>query len=160
MRDIELFRAALGLQAPWQVVGSAFDVGERRLELRIDFERGARFPCPECDAPGCPVHDTEQKTWRHLDFFQHQAFLQARVPRVRCPEHGVRLMAVPWARPSSGFTLLFEALIMVLAAEMPVRAIAGLVGEHDTRLWRVIHHHVERASRRPGPLGGRTRRGR
>jgi transposase len=145
MRDIELFQAALGLQAPWQVVGSAFDAGERRLELRIDFERGARFACPECDAPGCPVHDTEQKTWRHLDFFQHQAFLQARVPRVRCPEHGVRLVAVPWARPSSGFTLLFEALIMVLAAEMPVRAIADLVGEHDTRLWRVIHHHVERA---------------
>ena len=77
MRDIELFQAALGLQAPWKVVESSFDADE----LRIDFERGARFPCPECDLAGCPVHDTEQKTWRHLDFFQHQAFLSACSPR-------------------------------------------------------------------------------
>jgi transposase len=50
------------------------------------------------------VHDTVDKTWRHLDFFQHKAFLHARVPRVRCGEHGVRLVAVPWARPGSGFS--------------------------------------------------------
>jgi len=145
MRDVELFTAALGLQAPWRVVESSFDARGRRLELRIDFETGARFSCPECGAGGCPVHDTEQRTWRHLDFFQHQAFLTARVPRVRCGEHGVRQVAVPWARPGSGFTLLFEALILALAAEMPVKAIAELVGEHDTRLWRVVHHHVEKS---------------
>jgi len=64
---------------------------------------------------------------------------------VRCAEHGVRLVAVPWARPESGFTLLFEALVMALAREMPVKALAGLVGEHDTRLWRVVHFYVEQA---------------
>jgi transposase len=145
MRDIELFQAALGLSEPWKVVDCSFDADARRLELRIDFERGARFRCPECDAPDCAVHDTERKAWRHLDFFQHQAFLTARVPRVRCDEHGVRQVVVPWARPGSGFTVLFEALIMLLASEMPVKAIADLVGEHDTRLWRVVHHHVEKA---------------
>lgn len=55
---------------------------------------------------------------------------------------------MPWARQDIGFTLLFEALIMVLAAAMPVAPVARLVGEHDTRLWRVIHHYVERARRR------------
>ncbi len=53
MRDVELFQAALGLSEPWRVVGSSFDASQRRLELRIDFERGARFACPECDAAGC-----------------------------------------------------------------------------------------------------------
>jgi transposase len=115
------------------------------LELRIEFERGARFSCPECDRPGCPVHDSTEKTWRHLDFFQHQAFLTAKVPRVVCPEHGVRRVAVPWARPGSRFTLLFEALVMALVAEMPVNAVAGLIAEHDKRVWWILHHYVDRA---------------
>ncbi len=86
-----------------------------------------------------------EKSWRHLDFFQHEAYLTARVPRVRCPEHGVRQVTLSWARPGSGFTLLFEALLMAMVSEMPVRAVAELVGEHDTRVWRVLHHYVDRA---------------
>jgi transposase len=72
------------------------------------FERGARFGCPakDCAHGGWPVHDTVDKTWRHLDFFQHKALLHARLPRVHCPEHGVRQVSVPWARPGPGFTLL------------------------------------------------------
>jgi transposase len=91
------------------------------------------------------VHDTVKKTWRHLNFFQHQAFLHARVPRIDCPKCGVRLVTVPWARPGSGFTLLFEAFVMTLVKGMPVAAAARLIGEHDTRLWRVIQHYVEEA---------------
>ncbi|MCA1701066.1 MAG: ISL3 family transposase [Actinobacteria bacterium] len=146
MRDIDLFQQALGLQAPWRVTDCTFE--QRRLELRIDFAKGARFACPECAKDGCAVHDTETKTWRHLDFFQHEAYLTARVPRVCCAEHGVHLVAVPWARAQSGFTLLFEALVMALAKQMPVAAIAALVGEHDTRLWRIVHHYVDDARQR------------
>src|SRR6185312_11139457 len=61
---------------------------------------------------------------------------------------GVKKVTVPWARQDSGFTLLFEALLMSLVSSMPVNAVARLVGEHDTRLWRVIHHYVERARAR------------
>src|SRR6266508_4077894 len=84
-------------------------------------------------------------TARRLDLFQHQAYLHARVPRVTCQAHGTRQVTLAWARPGSGFTLLFEALLMALLAEMPVKAVAELVGEHDTRLWRLLHHHVEAA---------------
>jgi transposase len=85
------------------------------------------------------------KEWRHLNFFQHEAYLRASVPRVRCGEHGVRQVEVPWARPGSGFTTLFEALVMVLMREMPVKAASRIVGEQDTRLWRVLLHHVDDA---------------
>lgn len=145
MNNLELFKAALGLQDPWMVVSMDFDPAGHRLDLHLDFARGARFPCPEGDQEACAVHDTQTKTWRHLDFFQHQAYLHARVPRVSCPAHGVRQVAVAWARPESGFTLLYEALLMALLSDMPVRAVADLTGEHDTRLWRVLHHYVERA---------------
>ena len=145
MAEIDLFQAALGLPEPWRVVGAEFSADRKRLDLYLDFPKGARFACPEGDAAGCAVHDTSDKTWRHLDFFQHRAYLHARVPRVTCPIHGVRQVALAWARPESGFTLLFEALLMAMLAEMPVKAVAELVGEHDTRLWRLLHHYVEQA---------------
>jgi len=145
MPDVDLFQRALGLGEPWRVVGVEFDVALRRLDLRIDFPRGSRFACPECGVAGCAVKDTEAKTWRHLNFFEHQAYLTARVPRVVCEEHGVRLVKVPWARERSGFTLLFEALVMVLVKEMPVAPVAALIGESDMRVWRIVHHYVDQA---------------
>jgi transposase len=145
MPDMDLFQRALGLVEPWQVVGVEFDPGQRRLDLRIDFPKGSRFSCPECDRAGCQVKDTELKTWRHLNFFEHQAFLTARVPRVVCEEHGARLVKVPWARERSGFTLLFEALVMALVREMPVAPVAELIGETDMRVWRIVHHYVDAA---------------
>jgi transposase len=153
MDNRTLFTAALGLQDPWEVTRIEFDPKGRRLDLHLDFARGSRFPCPEGDEARCGVHDTEDKTWRHLDFFQHQAYLHARIPRVACPAHGVHQVSVPWARPGSGFTLLFEALLVALVSEMPVRAAAEIVGEHDTRLWRVLHHYVDEARVRSSHAG-------
>lgn len=139
-----LFSMALGLQAPWEVKSLQFSAEDKRLDILVDFERGSSFPCPECGRPA-KAHDTEEKTWRHLDFFQHAAYLTARVPRCKCDEHGVKQVQVPWARAGSGFTLLFEALMMALVREMPVKAVARIVGEQDTRIWRVMHHYVEPA---------------
>jgi transposase len=111
----------------------------------INFPKGSTFACPECGQSGIKAYDTEKKTWRHLNFFQHEAYLTTRVPRIRCVKCGLRLVDVPWARSGSGFTLLFEAVIMTLAKSMPVNTIASFVGEHDTRLWRILHHYVDEA---------------
>ena len=148
MRDTNLLQMALGLTPPWTVTGADFDPDARRLDIHIDFPPGSRFACPGCGAADCPAHDTTPMAWRHLNFFQHQAYLNARVPRVRCKSCGVRKVAVPWAREDSGFTLLFEALIMAMIPAMPVKAAERMVGEYDTRLWRVIHHYVDEARAR------------
>ena len=142
MRDTELFQLALGLTSPWYVVSCEFDLDKRRLDVEIDFPRGSVFACPSCGREGCGAYDTERHEWRHLNFFQHEAYLTARVPRVNCGDCGVKTVEVPWARSGSGFTLLFEALIMMMAKAMPVKSIADIVKEHDTRLWRVLNHYV------------------
>ncbi|HKM81868.1 MAG TPA: helix-turn-helix domain-containing protein, partial [Candidatus Acidoferrum sp.] len=145
MRDTDLFQLALGLQSPWTVTRSEFAVEDGRLDLYVDFPRGSRFACAECGREGCAVHDTKDETWRHLDFFQHRTLLHARVPRVSCPDCGVRKVATPWARAGSGFTLLFEAYVLALAKTMPIANAAKRLGEHDTRLWRIVEHYVWRA---------------
>jgi transposase len=145
VRDVDLFQLALGLETPWRVERSEFDAEGKRLDLYIDFHPGGTFACPECGGRGCKAHDTSDKTWRHLNFFQHETYLHVRTPRVRCERCGVKLVEVPWARHGSGFTLLFEAFLLALCKAMPVAAVARLVNEHDTRIWRVLHHYVDKA---------------
>ena len=145
MRDTDLLQMALGLLPPWMVAGSTFDAAAKRLDIHLDFPRGSRFACPDCGSADCPAYDTEEMMWRHLNFFQHEAYLHARVPRVRCRGCGVKRVSVAWAREGSGFTLLFEAIAMTMMTAMPVAAVGRLVGEHDTRLWRVLHHDVDEA---------------
>ena len=114
-------------------VGGGAAVGGHRQRVRsrgaparhpYRFRRRQPAACPSCGAADCPAYDTEQMSWRHLDFFQHQAFLHARVPRVHCISCGVKKITVTWAREGSGFTLLFEALIMSLVPAMPLNAVA------------------------------------
>jgi len=145
MKNTELFQMALGLTPPWQVSSVDFDLAAKRLDIRLNFPKGSTFSCAKCGRAELKAYDTAEKTWRHLNFFEHEAYLTARVPRTKCDECGTHLVDVPWARPDSGFTLLFEAMIMVLAKDMPVKTIANFVNEHDTRLWRVIHHYVDKA---------------
>ena len=120
MKDTELIQTALMLTPPWQVAECQFDINQERLNIHLDFLKGSQFSCPACDQADCAVHDTKEKSWRHLNFFQHETYMTARVPRIKCSNCGVRLINVPWARAGSEFTLLFEAYIMILAPSMHV----------------------------------------
>ena len=145
MRDVDIFQMALGLTPPWQVESCEFSPEKKRLDIRLSFPKGSVFVCPECGQTGLKAYDTVEKSWRHLNFFQHEAWLSAKVPRVKCETCGVKLVSVPWARPGSGFTLLFEALVLSMAGAMPVKSLAESIGEQDTRIWRVLHHYVDEA---------------
>ena len=145
MTPNELFYAALQLQGTgWKVVTCRFEGDPASLEIELEHDWRGSVACPECGA-GCGVYDRVEKRWRHLNFFQYRCELKALVPRVDCPEHGVRLSPVPWASSGSGFTLLFEAFVALLAAQMPMLAVARIVGEEDTRLWRLMTRLIEAA---------------
>jgi len=149
----DLFAMALGLQKPWFVEQAELDRENHRLTLTLDFEVGARLPCATC-GEACPTHDTVESRWRHLNFFQFVTELVARVPRTKCSRDGVHVAAVPWARHGSGFTLLFEALVMLMGQEgMTTNAMSRVLDEHDTRLWRVLHHYVDEGRARADHSG-------
>lgn len=144
MEPKQLFGMALGLSEPWYIDSLTFSPERKRLDIHIDFRRGATFPL--AGYPGLhKVYDTVEKTWRHLNFFQHECFLHCRTPRVELPTGEVRLSDPPWAGKSSGFTLLFEALLMQLLSSMPVLEVSRIVGESDDKLWRMLERYVELA---------------
>jgi transposase len=142
----EILLLGLGVQSPWQLVDQHLDTDKHphELHLTVRCERGTKHPCPVCGAQ-CAAHDFQEKTWRHLNFFQHHCHIHASVPRVKCPEHGVKLVEVPWARKGSAFTLLFEQAALALVREMPVSAAARIVEITDKRLWRIVEHYVAKA---------------
>lgn len=146
MQAEELFALGLGLTPPWKVMSQGPDTGHTpsRLPPEIGADRGALYPCPGCGS-ACKAHDFREFTWRHLNFFQHHCCLTARLPRLSCPGHGIRRVKAPWAREDSRFTLLFEQVVMSLVREMPVNAVAPHVEVTDTRLWRIVRHHVSKA---------------
>jgi transposase len=146
MNSAHLFKLALGIESPWEVTDTKLEdlKSGKELHINIDFKRGSRFP----DETGelCEVHDTVQKTWRHLNFFEHACYLHCRVPRITTKDGKVKLVEVPWSRSGSGFTLLFEAYVMVLIeSEMPINKIGQLIDENAHRLWTIFNYWIKRA---------------
>lgn len=143
-----LFTAALGLADPWKVDKVELNTAKRRIDFEV-VNTGARMACPACGAQGQAVHERVRRSWRHLDFFQFEAWLHASIPRVGCTACGkTSQVPVPWAREGSGFTMLFEALAISLCQELPVRQAAQMLRVADKQLWRRIEHYVQQARAR------------
>jgi transposase len=149
MDQSSLFTAALGLQSPWEVADVVFNPELGRIDFEVAFRSGAQFICPSCGAEHQSVHDTRERSWRHLNFFQFEAYIHAKVPRVGCSACGkTSQVEVPWARPQSGFTQLMEALLVTLCKAMTVHQVAQLLKVSDMRIWRTLDHYVAQARAR------------
>lgn len=146
MRSEDIFAMGLGLSSPWEVRSVRFeDTSDgKELHIYIGFKRGSRFANDKGEQAA--AYDTEDKKWRHLNFFEHKCYIHCRVPRIRMSDGKVRMAEVPWARPGSGFTLLFEAYAMkLIESEMPVSSVARHTRVTAPRIWRVFHHWVSKA---------------
>ncbi len=147
MNNGTLFSLALGLQSPWEVKEIKFVHAEskrKELHLQIGFAVGARF----ADEAGnlCGVYDTVELTWQHLNFFEHTCYLHCAVLRIKTSAGKVINVAVPWARANSGFTLLFEALVLaMIEREMPVNRVAELMQVNPQCIWTIFNHWVGKA---------------
>ncbi len=142
--ESKLFEAALGIHSPWHVSSVDLDTSAQTLTIRIDFSPGSRFSIEGVEGTH-PVHDTVEKRYRHLNFFQHECFLVVRTPRVKLPDGSVRLVEPDWAGCLKGFTLLFEALVLALAREMTFSAVARLTGESWHRVAAICRRYVDLA---------------
>jgi len=162
---------ALNVTDPWFVSDIKFDAETKRLDVYIDFEKGSLFSYEyietrtetkkeTIDAKEIEVetiteigretfdnlkaYDTKNKTWRHLNFFEHECYLNARVPRVKLPNGKTKLIQTPWEGLSNGFTLLFEALLLQLCQAMPVNKVANITKTSDDKLWDMLDKYIDK----------------
>ena len=140
----KIFETALGISSPWFIAGMNFEPSQRKLNIRVDFEVGSRFAVPGHSGEH-PVHDTVTKTYRHLNFFQHECELEVRVPRVKLPDGKVTQVTPPWAGKLSGFTLLFEAFVLLLARETTFTGASRITGLSVHRVMALCERYVNEA---------------
>lgn len=115
----EIFSKTLGIDSPWLVTEINFDVSSKRLDIKIDFIKGSTFSFEQDGVIGhYKAYDTIEKEWRHLNFFEHECYLKARVPRIKTPDNKIHLVLPDWSGLQNGFTLLFEAFIVQLCKGM------------------------------------------
>lgn len=152
MRDRDLYAKLLGIETPWLVRDVEARLDAREVEVLIAFAEGAETTCPECGAV-CSRYDARTRTWRHLDTMQYRTLLTADVPRVKCSEHGVKQVKVPWAMPGSRFTAMLEALVIDWLKESSTSAVARLLGmswdEVDGVMSRAVARGLERRKSQP-----------
>ena len=102
-QSTELFQKAIGLATPWYIREVKFTAEEKRLDIYVDFIKGTKFSYIETSESGeasggeFPAYDTTQKTWRHLNFFQHECYLHCRVPRIKLTNGKTRIINPPFA---------------------------------------------------------------
>jgi len=144
MQDRELYRRILGIESPWQVERVELKLEQGEVHVYLEHAPEAKWLCPECSTPS-PLYDHQaERRWRHLDTCQYQTILHASPPRAACQEHGVKVVALPWAEPGSRFTALFEALAIAWLKAASQKAVA-----HQLHLsWDEIHGIMERAVER------------
>jgi transposase len=115
----------------------------------VDFIKGSEFSFfdeeQQQEIIGLKAYDTTNKKWRHLNFFEHECYIHARVPRVKLPNGKVKLISTPWEGLSNGFTLLFEALVMQLCQAMPINRVAQITNTSDDKLWSMLEKYIDTA---------------
>jgi transposase len=147
MKEEMLFAAALSLPHPWKVdkvdLSDNEEAGTKELHIWIGYQERSKFLY---EGQSCSVYDHQDRSWRHLNFFQHVCYLHCRVPRIKTPEGHVRLVEVPWAGEGSSFTLLFEAYAMLMVKSGMSLAAVGRYLDMDGRvIGRIINRHVSEA---------------
>ena len=148
MTPEKLFHELLGLGLKWEVTDSRFEARQSAVILEIR-ETDRLWEAERCPKDGglvfCYDH-TEQLVWRHLNVFQHRCEIRCRLPRGQCRQCGhIYRVRPPWEGLSLHFSKEFEAYALLLMREMPMAKVAEVMGESDTRLWRMLFKHVEGA---------------
>jgi transposase len=147
---VELFQLAIGISSPWYVKEVTFSHEKKQLDIYVEFKRGTKFRYQEKGKEGedsisgeFGAHDTVEKTWRHLNFFEHECYLHCKVPRLDLGNGKTRVFDPPFAGLSQGFTLLFEALLLQLCRGMTISEVSRLTKESGHKLWEMLDRYIQ-----------------
>lgn len=159
MRNAKLWERLLGVEHT-VVEDVVFDEDDEVIVASVRVRKGAKRRCGICQRR-CPGYDQGdgRRRWRTLDLGTISTWVEADAPRVTCPDHGVVVASVPWARHGAGHTRRFDDMVAWLATHCSKTAVEELM----RIAWRTVGSIAERvvadATALKDPLENLTRIG-
>jgi transposase len=142
MDFIEALTKIINVSSPWKIEEIKVNPPTKTVNVFIHYEEGATFPCSKCNKDR-KVYDSNYRIWRHLDICDYRCYLNIKIPRINCPEHGILVIKeLPFGRMNGHYSFQFDLLIMRKVREMSVRALGVELGEPDQNIWRVFHYYI------------------
>jgi transposase len=139
----EFYKNLLDITDPWEVTSIKRDSKIREVTAIVGLKAGMPLLCPICGMIA-KLHDHRFRRWRHLDSCNHKTIVEADIPRVECPGHGVKQIAVTWALKGSRFTAEFESTVLLWLQRDPISTVA----ENFALSWDEVDGIMSRAVRR------------
>lgn len=127
MRGSRVWAGLLGIEHA-SVERLEYDEDAQLLVAHVRPSRTRRSRCGRCGRR-CRGYDhgDGRRRWRTLDLGVVRAELEADAPRVSCPQHGVVVAAVPWARHGAGHTRAFDDQVAWLAVQTSKTAVTQMM---------------------------------
>lgn len=141
--EFKEINAVYGIVSPWRIMKITTDTAANEIFLHVCCGDESGLACPMCDRV-CTVYDRRVRKWRHLDTGTYRTYVLTELPRVKCPDHGVRTIRVPWADRSARMTYEFEGMVIDWLREASISAVSRLLGLSWTAVDGVMQRAVQR----------------
>lgn len=148
MKDIELYAKLLGIKSPWYVKDVTYEEGPERIDVYLEHNQGILLPCPVCDEYSSVYDHMGERAWQHLNTCHVPTFIHARLPRIKCKDHGVKCIISEWSEPGADITIAFESYLISLEEECTLEAVSRLTNVSWDRCWGIMERAVNRGFKR------------
>jgi transposase len=149
METTTFFADLLNIKRPWFVTRVLTNHAANKVDVYLDHEKNIQARCPVCEEFFSVYdHGPVERVFQHLDMCQLATYIHVRLPRVKCPRHGVRQIVSEFGAEGSGMTYSFERHVLDVAQVCDIQAAAGLCNVSWDRCWGLVERSVERGLER------------
>ena len=147
MDQLSFYDKILEVSSPWKTSSVELEESNELVIVTISCDPSYPLACPLC-ASLCNRYDTRSRRWRHLDTCQYKTIIESSVPRIKCPQHGVKTVLVPWADKVSRYTTKFEISVLEWAKECSVLSLSRRLRMSWTAINGIMYRGVDRGLKR------------
>jgi transposase len=117
--------------------------GSESLVIDIEPRRKSRPLCPECHKRVNAYDRQPQRLFDYLPLWSFKTYFRYAPRRANCPEHGIKVEAMPWAQGKEQMTLSYKVFLARWARRLSWQETATVFETSWNRVFRAVKFVVE-----------------